>query len=124
MKKSIRNLVIGVVMAATVIAASSAAFAGQFVQTDMNFRSRFGEIDIVARDGEFVVFVEVKYRKTSLAGHPEEAVDIRKARTISKVADYYRVVRKLPYDTAVRFDVVAIEGDTFRWYKNAFSYIS
>ena len=92
--------------------------------TDLNFRSRFGEIDIVARDGEFVVFVEVKYRRSSLAGHPEEAVDIRKARTISKVADYYRVVRKLPYDTAVRFDVVAIEGDTFRWYKNAFSYMS
>ena len=90
--------------------------------TDLNFRSRFGEIDIVARDGDYIVFVEVKYRKTSSAGHPEEAVDIRKARKISKVADYYRVVKKLPPDTGIRFDVVAIESEEIRWYKNAFMY--
>ena len=92
--------------------------------TDLNFRSRFGEIDIVARDDDYVVFVEVKYRKTSSAGHPEEAVDVRKAQKISKVADYYRVVRKLPYDTKIRFDVVAIEGSEVRWYKNAFTYMN
>lgn len=92
--------------------------------TDLNFRSRFGEIDIIARDGDYVVFVEVKYRKTSLAGHPEEAVDARKAAKISKVADYYRVVKKLPYDKKIRFDVVAIEGGEIRWYKNAFTYMN
>ncbi|MBO4266472.1 MAG: YraN family protein [Lachnospiraceae bacterium] len=92
--------------------------------TDLNFRSRFGEIDIIARDGEYIVFVEVKYRKTSLAGHPEEAVDVRKATKISKVADYYRLVKKLPYDAKLRFDVVAIEGGQVRWYKNAFTYMN
>ena len=91
--------------------------------TDLNFRSRFGEIDIVALDGEYTVFVEVKYRKNASSGHPEEAVNISKARTISKVADYYRVCRKIPPDGKIRFDVVAIEGDRIRWHKNAFEYI-
>ncbi len=89
---------------------------------EMNFRNRFGEIDIIAVDGQYTVFVEVKYRKTAKAGHPEEAVGPSKARTISKVADYYRVVTKMPADASVRFDVVAIEGDDIRWYKNAFPY--
>ncbi len=90
---------------------------------ELNFRNRFGEIDIIASDGEYIVFVEVKYRKTAAKGHPEEAVDFRKAKVISKVADYYMVCKKLPSDTKVRFDVVAIEGDQIRWHKNAFGYI-
>jgi putative endonuclease len=89
---------------------------------ELNFRSRFGEIDIIAKDGEFFVFVEVKYRKTASFGNPEEAVDLRKIRTISKVADYYRLYRKIPSDAKIRFDVVAIEGGSFKWYKNAFDY--
>ena len=89
---------------------------------EMNFRSRMGEIDIVAADGDYTVFVEVKYRKTASAGAPEEAVSISKARTISKTADYYRVRKKLPPDAKIRFDVVAIEGSSIRWHKNAFPY--
>ena len=89
---------------------------------ELNFRNRFGEIDLIARDGDYTVFVEVKYRKSASSGHPEEAVSISKARTISKVADYYRVCRRLPPDANIRFDVVAIEGDQVRWYRNAFSY--
>ncbi len=89
---------------------------------ELNFRCRFGEIDIVAKDDEFFAFVEVKYRKNASCGNPEEAVDFRKARKISKVADYYRLTHKLPSDAKIRFDVVAIEGDSFRWYKNAFEY--
>lgn len=91
---------------------------------ELNYSNRFGEIDIIARDGAFTVFVEVKYRKTASTGHPEEAVSISKARTISKVADYYRVSKKLTDVSPVRFDVVAIEGEDIKWYKNAFSYIS
>ena len=90
---------------------------------ERNFRNRFGEIDLIAVDGEYTVFVEVKYRKTASAGYPEEAVSVSKSRTISKVADYYRVCKKLPYDAAIRFDVVAIEGDRIRWHKNAFGYV-
>ncbi len=86
------------------------------------FSCRFGEIDLIAADGEFTVFVEVKYRKTASSGHPEEAVDYRKARKISKVADYYRVKSHMKEDACIRFDVIAIEGDEITWHKNAFEY--
>ena len=94
------------------------------VITDRNFRSRFGEIDLVAVDGDYTVFIEVKYRKNASAGIPEEAVSISKARTITKVADYYRLCKKLSSDAKIRFDVVAIEGNVIRWHKNAFGYSS
>ena len=89
---------------------------------EKNYRDRFGEIDLIARDGNTLVFVEVKYRKNASAGHPEEAVGISKAKTISKVAAHYMVYRKYPGPTPVRFDVIAIEGDDIRWHKNAFYY--
>ena len=89
---------------------------------EVNFRNRFGEIDIIAADGDLTVFVEVKYRKNAAYGHPEEAVTYNKARTISKVADYYRIRYRMPDDAGIRFDVVAIEGDDIRWHKNAFDY--
>lgn len=90
---------------------------------ELNYSNRFGEIDIIARDGVFTVFIEVKYRKTAASGHPEEAVSISKAKKISKVADYYRVCKNLSDADPVRFDVVAIEGEAIKWYKNAFPYV-
>ena len=90
---------------------------------EMNFRCRFGEIDIVANDKNNVIFAEVKYRKTASKGHPEEAVNVSKAKTICKVADYYRIRHNLNDSMQFRFDVIAIEGNQIRWYKNAFPYI-
>ncbi len=87
-----------------------------------SFSCRFGEIDLIAADGAYTVFIEVKYRKTATSGHPEEAVDHKKARKISKTADYYRVIRHMKEDDLIRFDVVAIEGDKITWHKNAFEY--
>lgn len=98
--------------------------AGQGLRIkERNFSCRFGEIDIIASDGQQTVFVEVKYRKTAATGHPEEAVGVAKAKKISKVADFYRVCRKMSADSPVRFDVVAIEGTDIKWYKNAFDYM-
>ena len=91
---------------------------------ETNYRDRFGEIDIIAKDNRYTVFIEVKYRKTARSGRPEEAVTFSKARTISRVADHYRIYRKLPDDAMFRFDVVAIEGDEIRWHKDAFPYTS
>ena len=88
-----------------------------------NFRSRYGEIDIVGYDGEYYIFFEVKYRKDDSSGDPIEAVDIRKQARISRVSDYFRVVRKLKDTDNVRCDVIAILGKDIRWYKNAFEYI-
>ena len=88
-----------------------------------NFRSRYGEIDIVGHDGSYYIFFEVKYRKDGAAGDPALAVDNRKQYRISRVADYFRVYRKLKDSDNVRFDVIAILGDEIKWYKNAFAYI-
>ena len=56
---------------------------------EYNYRCRMGEIDIVARQDGYLVFVEVKYRADSTVGNPFEAVTSAKQRTISKVASYY-----------------------------------
>lgn len=90
---------------------------------EMNYRNRIGEIDIIARDKNVLVFVEVKYRKTASAGHPEEAVNKNKIKNICKVADYYRMVHRINDSVPCRFDVIAIEGDDIRWHENAFAYM-
>ena len=57
-----------------------------------NFRSSYGEIDLIARQGACLVFVEVKYRKNSSSGKPEEAVSLQKQRKISKTADRKKLI--------------------------------
>lgn len=89
----------------------------------MNYRCRFGEIDIVARDGEYLVFVEVKYRFSIRMGEPEEAVTFRKKRTISAVGLYYKMEHHLDEMTQTRFDVVTILNQEIHLYTNAFEYI-
>ena len=88
-----------------------------------NFRCRMGEIDIVAKDGAYLVFVEVKYRSNEKNGSPLEAVDIRKQRIISKVASYYCLTHGYGETTPCRFDVVAINGEEYTLIKNAFDYV-
>lgn len=74
-----------------------------------NVRNRFGEVDVVMRDGQTLVFVEVKTRRTRESGHPAEAVTPRKIAHIVAVAlDYLRHVR---HTGPWRIDVVAINGD-------------
>lgn len=92
----------------------------------VNYRSRHGEIDIIARDGKYTSFVEVKFRKDSSYGSPEAAVNISKQKQICKVSKFFLYSRKIPFDTPIRYDVIAISGQdmeyTFHWIKNAFSY--
>lgn len=90
---------------------------------ERNFRIRQGEIDIVARDKGTLVFVEVNYRKSSLAGLPEEAVTYKKQRQISRVALFYLSFHKLPLSTPCRFDVVAFHKDEISWIPNAFDFV-
>ena len=72
-----------------------------------NYRQKTGEIDIIARDAEWLVFVEVKTRKTIRFGQPYEAVTARKQTQISRVALDYITRNKL-HDESIRFDVISI----------------
>ena len=77
----------------------------------VRYRTRFGEIDIVARHEGFTVFVEVKTRIGEDFGGGVEAVTVQKQRRISQMAIDY-IARRNEYDTPCRFDVVTIDvGD-------------
>ncbi len=69
---------------------------------------RAGEIDLVMKDGETYVFVEVKARRSHTFGTPEEAVTLGKRKQIRRVAEGFVHVHKL-IDYTARFDVVAID---------------
>jgi putative endonuclease len=71
------------------------------------FRARCGEIDLIARDGAQVVFVEVKTRTSDAFGRPSEAVNAQKRRRIARVASSF-LVRSGWTETACRFDVVEV----------------
>jgi putative endonuclease len=75
------------------------------------YRTRSGELDIVAQDGEYLVFVEVKARRSGSFGDPEEAVTLQKQQRLVWMATDY-LARNSLRDVACRFDVVGINADT------------
>ncbi len=77
---------------------------------DRRYRTRHGEIDIVAEEGETVVFIEVKARATAGRGTAAEAVTVRKQRRLIAMALDYLSRRHLTHRRC-RFDVVAIDGE-------------
>lgn len=89
---------------------------------EYNFYTRAGEIDIIAKHEGYLVFLEVKYRKDENKGHPLEAVQIQKQRTISRCALYY-MKKKGVSDMPVRFDVVGILGEEIILIQNAFDFV-
>ncbi|NLZ91120.1 MAG: YraN family protein [Clostridiales bacterium] len=72
-----------------------------------NYRDKQGEADIVAYDGEVLVFAEVKTRKSTRYGTPGEAVNREKQRRLTRIALSYIARHKVPY-RQVRFDVVEV----------------
>ena len=92
---------------------------------ERNFRrGRNGEIDIIGRDGKYLVFVEVKYRRDGQTGDPLEAVDRAKQRRISRTAQYYCLTHGYGETTPCRFDVAAVLGTDgeVRLVRNAFEF--
>ena len=87
---------------------------------EYNYRCRFGEIDIIAKDGACLVFCEVKYRSGRGKGSPLEAVDYRKQQTIFRCAAHYVAGMKRG-DLPCRFDVIGIEGTSVIHIKDAFA---
>jgi len=99
-----------------------AAFLEQngFVILEQNFRCRSGEIDIIARDGDYLVFVEVKYRNSDSAGIALEAINAKKAAQVRRVAQIYLYQNHYPETTPCRFDAAGVNGTTIKYIKNAF----
>jgi putative endonuclease len=86
-----------------------------------NWRCNRGEIDLVGMDGNTLVFIEVKTRRSFGCGSAAEAVDARKQEKLRLLARHYLHEQKTGA-AAYRFDVVAVEGDPpqITLYKNAF----
>lgn len=82
----------------------------RYAIVEKNYRKSYGEVDIIARDGDTLVFVEVKTRQSTAFGTPFEAVDGRKQRQLSRVAQEYLQSQGLS-DAPARFDVVAVRLD-------------
>ena len=92
---------------------------------DRNFRDgRAAEIDLIAEDGDTLVFAEVKYRSGGACGTPEEAVTSAKQAKIRLAAEYYLYKKQISQDKPVRFDVVCVEPCggrlKIRWIRDAF----
>ncbi len=75
-----------------------------------SYRCKFGEIDIIAKDYEYTVFIEVKYRKSELYGYPRQAVNINKQKHIIRTAMYY-IKQNVGYEIPMRFDIVEFLKD-------------
>lgn len=86
---------------------------------ETNWASMTGEIDIIGYDGQTLVFIEVKYRKESTFGWPQEAVTPKKQKKIIKTALMY-LKRQGIKNRDIRFDVVSICGSNVEIIKNAF----
>lgn len=87
-----------------------------------NYQVRSGEIDIIAQDREYLVFVEVKYRSTVRSGSALWAVDAAKQRSISRTAVHYLTTRKKNMNIPCRFDVIGIDKEEIHWIKSAFDF--
>ena len=85
---------------------------------ERNFRCKVGELDVIARDGRTLVFVEVRSRRRTEFGSALEAVNWGKRKKVSRVAQAYLVRRRPRFETA-RFDVIAITGSELVHIKDA-----
>ncbi len=86
---------------------------------ERNYRSRYGEIDLIMRDVDTLVFVEVRARAGASFGGAAASIDTHKQRRIVRTAQHYlSALRHLP---VCRFDALLLEGDQpVQWLKNAF----
>lgn len=91
----------------------------KYIILQTNYKTKFGEIDIIALKGGVIVFIEVKKRSTLAFGRPCEAVDARKQHQIRRVAEFYLMLKNKS-ESDVRFDVIEIVDDEINHIENAF----
>lgn len=87
-----------------------------------NFRCRQGEIDLIMRDGNYYVFVEVRYRKSPSHGDSLESITSNKQAKVTKAATVYLLQQDLYAQVLCRFDVVSLTApqNNIIWIKDAF----
>ncbi|MFH0255971.1 YraN family protein [Vibrio rumoiensis] len=104
-------------------ALASNYLAGQGLKLiDKNINSRFGEIDLIMKDKNTIVFIEVKYRSNQRYGHAAEMVTYQKSQKLIKTAMFWLNRQSLSIEkTSFRFDVIAIHqnGNDINWIQNA-----
>ena len=84
-----------------------------------NYSTRYGEIDIIAKQDNTVVFVEVRSRKNLSYGYPEESINEAKINRIKKTAELFLLDFQEPFED-VRFDLISIINQSIRHIQNAF----
>ncbi len=94
-----------------------------FLILEVNWRYRKAELDLIAKDGETLVFIEVKTRSTDLFGQPTESISARKKQLLADAASAY--IEQIGHDWAIRFDVISIiyksaEHYTIEHFEDAF----
>ncbi len=91
---------------------------------DRNFNCKLGEIDLIMEDKNVLVFVEVRFRKSSAYGTAVETVTLAKQQKLVRAAQHYLLHNKAVRDRPMRFDIVGImpgpTGLRFDWLPNAF----
>lgn len=86
-----------------------------------NFSCRFGEIDLICRDADELVFLEVRYRSASRFGSAAETVTIRKQQKLIKTAQSFLAAHPKLQRMTMRFDVIGIDSEqSIEWIKGAF----
>ncbi|MBB3047089.1 putative endonuclease [Litorivivens lipolytica] len=97
---------------------------------ERNFRCRSGEIDIIGRHRGFLVFIEVRFRRSNRYGGAAASVDARKQLKLAKAAQFFLLRHRALQNAACRFDVIAVSGKNvqpgsdqleFDWHRAAFS---
>ena len=98
--------------------ATGALIVAGYQIVERNFVCKAGELDVVARDGDVLVFVEVRSRADASHGHAAEMVSPAKRAQVTRVARIYLLARAPEFDEC-RFDVVAVTGDVIDIIKDA-----
>lgn len=87
-----------------------------------NFNSYVGEIDLIMRDNDYLVFIEVRKRSSTRFGSGIESITYTKRQKIIKTSDYYMIKNKLQDKFPLRFDMLSLDGksEAITWIKDAF----
>ena len=89
---------------------------------ESNFRCRLGEIDLIMRDGSYLVFIEVRSRTSMTFGGGIASITYAKRQKIIKTTSHYMIKYKINDKFPIRFDVISIDGTSgvITWIKDAF----